>query len=242
MIYHGDFIRIAHSYLPVDISVIIPVYNESKNIKPLVQMLSRSLRPSIRYEIIFIDDGSTDGTEDIIRALQKKSKGIIYKNRHKKLGLSSAVVDGLRLARGEYVCVMDGDLQHDPKYIPEMYRFISKNPDSLVIGSRFIKKIGNPQRMDSKVGTFICRHIFNINVYDPLSGFFMLERKKFLSLLPRINPIGYKILLEILAKGRFSHIKEIPIIFHMREQGSSKLDLKTRLEFLTQLVQLFFTR
>lgn len=217
--------------------MIIPVYNEAGNIPVLISRIGSSLK-NIDYEVIFIDDGSEDGTEALVRALQKKNKKIRLIERGKKMGLSSAVITGLKHSRGKYVCVMDGDLQHDPKYLPEMYNYIVRTPNSIVIGSRFVKNLRNQQRLDSKVGTFLCRDVLGMKAYDPLSGFFMLERRKFLSLVPRLNPVGYKILLEILARGRFAKVKEIPIVFHMRKKGSSKLDLKTRAEFLKQVAML----
>ncbi|MEM0438071.1 MAG: polyprenol monophosphomannose synthase [Candidatus Micrarchaeia archaeon] len=219
------------------LSIIIPIYNEAANVKELVARISKSLGRQ-KYEIIFVDDGSTDGTGRIIRDIALKDKRIIYMNRGAKMGLSSAVMDGLKRASGEYVCVMDGDLQHDPAYLRKMYSIVKKHKDPLVIGSRFIKNLNNPQRADSKLGTLICRYALGINVHDPLSGFFMLRRDSFQKLAPKINPIGYKILLEILAKGRFSKIIEVPIVFHMRGKGSSKLDLKTRTEFLKQVAGL----
>ncbi len=226
----------------MDLSIIVPIYNEGANIKPLIKSISSSLKPSIEYEIVFVDDGSKDGTEKLIHTIQQKDKRIRLLERHKKLGLSSAVIAGLKLSKGKHICVMDGDMQHDPKYLPVMYGLASRIPNSLVIGSRFVKNLSNQQRLDSKFGTFICRYFLNVNVHDPLSGFFMLERRKFVSLVLKIDPIGYKILLEILAKGHFSKIREIPIVFHMREKGSSKLDLKTRTEFLKQMASLALIR
>lgn len=219
------------------LSLIIPIYNEADNVKELAARISKSLG-KLKYEIIFVDDGSTDGTGRIIRDIALKDRRIIYMNRGAKMGLSSAVMDGLKRASGEYVCVMDGDLQHDPVYLRQMYREVRRHKDALVIGSRFVKKLSNPQRADSMLGTLICRYALGIGVHDPLSGFFMLRRDSFQKLAPHINPIGYKILLEILAKGRFSRIIEVPIIFHMRGKGSSKLDLRTRAEFLKQVVEL----
>ncbi len=216
-----------------DLSVVIPIYNEGANIIPLVKSISSHLH-SIKHEIIFVDDGSNDGTDVIMNKLQKNKKNIKFINRGAKLGLSSAVLAGLAHAQGRYVCVMDGDLQHDPKYIPRMYSEVRKGTGCIVIGSRFIKDMHNQQRIDSRLGTFICRHVIGINAKDPLSGFFMLERRMFIELAPRINAVGYKILLELLARGKFSRIVEVPIVFRMRKRGSSKLDIRTRLEFVKQ--------
>jgi len=224
----------------VTLSIIIPIYNEGKNLLELVKQISVSL-DLIDYEIIFIDDGSKDNTIKILNEL-KKVYPIKIIERGKKLGLSSAVVNGLDFTTKKFVCVMDGDLQHNPKYIPEMLDLLIEDNNSLIIGSRFIKKLNNMQRLDSKFGTFFCKLFFNKKVEDPLSGFFMLSTANFKQVKDKINAIGYKILLELIVKGPFTKIKEIPIVFEERKEGSSKLDLKTRIEFLKQLFQLFFYR
>lgn len=194
----------------------------------------------IDYEIIFVDDDSQNTTPILIKQLKKKYP-IKYLQRGKKMGLSSAVMDGLKLAEKKFICVMDGDLQHDPKYISGMLDLIVEDNNRLIIGSRFIKNLNNKQRLDSILGTFICKLFFNKKVKDPLSGFFMLTRSNFTK-VKNINAIGYKILLELIVKGEFSEILEFPIIFNKRNFESSKLDIKTRLLFLKQLFQLIFLR
>jgi dolichol-phosphate mannosyltransferase len=234
------FIFISRSNVFVSLSIIIPIYNEESNLSKLTELISNNL-DMIDYEIIFVDDGSNDNTSILISQLKRKYP-IKLIQRSKKLGLSSAVITGLDFSTKKFVCVMDGDLQHNPKYIPEMLDFITEDNNSLIIGSRFIKRINNKQRLDSKVGTFFCKLFFNKKVEDPLSGFFMLSTSNFKSLKDKINAIGYKILLELIVKGQFSKINEIPIIFDEREGGKSKLDFKTRAIFLKQLFLLFFNK
>jgi dolichol-phosphate mannosyltransferase len=224
----------------VSVSIIIPIYNEANNISKLTELISKNL-DMVDYEIIFVDDGSKDNTSILISQLKSKYP-IKFIQRGKKLGLSSAVITGLDFATKKFVCVMDGDLQHNPKYIPEMLDLIIEDNNSLIIGSRFIKKLGNEQRIDSKIGTFFCKLFFNKKVEDPLSGFFMLSTSVFKSIKEKVNAIGYKILLELIVKGQFTKINEIPIIFEKRKEGKSKLDLKTRIEFLKQLFLLFFNK
>lgn len=224
----------------MSVSIIIPIYNEGKNISKLTELISENL-DMIDYEIIFVDDGSKDNTQILISQLKRKYP-IKLIQRGKKLGLSSAVITGLSFATKKFICVMDGDLQHNPKYIPEMLDLITEDNNLLIIGSRFIKKLKNKQRLDSIFGTLFCKFFFNKKVEDPLSGFFLLSKENFTKIKTKINSIGYKILLELIVKGSFSEIKEIPIIFEERKNGSSKLDFKTRLLFLKQLFQLFFNR
>ncbi len=232
------FIFISRFNVSVSLSIIVPIYNEGKNLSNLTKLISDNL-DMIDYEIIFVDDGSKDNTSILVNQLKRKYP-IKLIQRGKKLGLSSAVITGLDFATKKFVCVMDGDLQHNPKYIPEMLDLLVENNNSLVIGSRFIKKLKNKQRLDSKFGTFFCKLFFHKKIEDPLSGFFMLSKSNFNSIKEKINAIGYKILLELIVKGQFEEIKEIPIIFEERKEGSSKLDFKTRALFLKQIIQLLF--
>jgi len=234
------FIFISRFNVSVSLSIIVPIYNEGKNLSNLTKLISDNL-DMIDYEIIFVDDGSKDNTSILISQL-KRNYPIKLIQRGKKLGLSSAVITGLDFATKKFVCVMDGDLQHNPKYIPEMLDIITEDNNSLIIGSRFVKKLNNKQRLDSKFGTFFCKLFFHKKVEDPLSGFFMLSTQNFKEMKDKINAIGYKILLELIVKGPFNEIKEIPIIFEERKEGSSKLDLKTRMQFLKQLFQIFLYR
>lgn len=220
------------------LSIIVPVYNEGGNVEKLADLIHRNLQDD--YELIFVDDASNDDTSQKIKYISKSYHNIKHLRREAKLGLSSAVIYGLCAAKGDIICVMDGDLQHDPKYLPEM--LANMKGDDLIIGSRFVKHLNNVQRIDSKIGTFLCRHALHLNVCDPLSGFFMLRKDTFVKLVRKINPIGYKILLELLFHGDFENITEVPIKFHHRNNGGSKLDFKTRLEFVIQFGSLFFSK
>lgn len=191
------------------------------------------------YEIIIADDSSPDGTVKIARSLPKKYKVHVLL-RKKDKGLSKAVVDGFKIAKGNILGVMDADLAHPPKQIPEILDKIKKENADIAVGSRLIKqgKIKNwpiHRRIISKTATLLAKPLTEIR--DPMSGFFFIK-KEVIKNTP-LKPKGYKILLEILVKGNYKKTIEIPIIFKDRIAGGSKLTKKIYVEYLMQLFSLY---
>ena len=214
------------------LSIIIPTYNEKKNLAELVDRL-KNISPEA--EIIIIDDNSPDGTGEFARHL-----GLKVLIRPGREGLASAVLEGFKLARGDILCVMDADLSHPPEILPEMLRLIKSGSADLVVGSRLVRGGGTPrwawyQRLISDLARWPARLLTDIK--DVTSGFFMVKRAAIEGI--KINPIGYKILLEILAKGKFQKAVEVPIIFADRTGSKSKMGLKTTGEYLLQLAMLY---
>jgi len=220
------------------ISLIIPTYNEVKNIEILFKRI-HSILKGTNYEAILVDDDSPDGTA-------KKAKSLIKKYplrvivRKKDRDLSKAVVTGFKAAKGNILGVIDADLAHPPETIPIMVDIINKNAADLVIGSRQIEggKIENwpmNRRFVSKLASVLARPL--TNVHDPMSGFFLMKREVIKN--APLKPRGYKILLEILVKGNYSKVIEIPIIFRDRLEGESKLSAKVYLKYLIQLIGLY---
>ena len=219
------------------ISIIIPTYNESKNIPELVLRIKKSL--SCSYELIIVDDGSPDGTGLLAHKLGDEHP-IKVIQRGKKLGLSSAVMEGFKLANGELWCVMDADLSHPPETIALLLKELESQNADIVIGSRFAKggAIENwPKKrlIATNIAMLSVRALTSIK--DPMSGFFLL-RKEVVQNVPLI-PRGFKILLEILVKGRYKKALEIPIIFKDRIYGNSKVSSKVYMEFAIQLWDLY---
>ena len=203
------------------LSIIIPTYNESKNIKELVDRIKQSL--SDDYEIIIVDDGSPDGTSEIAAKLGGEHP-IKVINRGKKLGLASAVLEGFKLASGDLLGVMDADLSHPPEILPLLLKDMQEQAADIVIGSRFIEggRIENwPKKrlIATSVAILSVRPLTPIK--DPMSGFFILKKEVIdqVALIPR----GFKILLEILVKGRYKKAVEHPIVFKDRVFGDSKI-------------------
>ncbi|MBW2992576.1 polyprenol monophosphomannose synthase [Candidatus Woesearchaeota archaeon] len=218
------------------ISVVIPTYNEAENIAKLVKGIKNSLK-NRKYEIIIVDDNSPDNTAKI--AISLKNKFPIKVIKRKTRGLSSAVIAGFRFAKGDIIGVMDADLSHPQKKIPELIKALEKQNYDLAIGSRHIKGGGVEEwpfyrKTMSKFATLLARPLTNAK--DPMSGFFFFKKKILKNV--KLNPIGYKILLEILVKGKQKNIKEIPYIFRNRKIGKSKIGAKVYLDYLRHIFRL----
>lgn len=214
------------------LSIIIPTYNEKNNLAELADRLKNAAPEA---EIIIIDDNSPDGTGEFARHL-----GLKVLIRPGREGLASAVLEGFKLAHGDILCVMDADLSHPPEILPEMLRLIRSGSAELVVGSRLVSGGGQAdwsftRRMLSNIARWPARLLTDIK--DVTSGFFMVKRAVIEG--SKINPIGYKILLEILAKGKYKKALEIPIIFADRSGSKSKMGLRATGEYLLQLTMLY---
>lgn len=209
------------------LSIIIPTYNEKLNVIYLIKKIEFALKKhKLDSEIIFVDDNSPDGTGRILNELKKQYSNLKVINRLQKKSLSSAVIQGWKNAKGSIFCVMDADLSHDPEKIIELYNPIINNEAELTIGSRYVKYgriegFGITRKVMSKAGVFLGR-LFT-DVKDPMSGFFMI--KKGYALNTKLNPKGFKILLELIIKSKPKRIKEIPITFTSRKKGKSKIGI-----------------
>ncbi len=222
------------------LSIVIPTYNEGENIVPLVERIHNALS-AYDYEILFVDDDSKDGTADTIEKLSE-SYPVKVAVRKNERGLASAVVHGILNTTGQKVLVMDADLQHPPEVIPSLVKAAEGGAD-IVVASRYVKggscqEWGLFRKLVSAVSTAIA-HIFlppTRPVKDPMSGFFMFDRKVVEN--ARLQPRGYKILLEILMEGKFQNVVEVPFTFVTRDEGESKLNTKQQLEYLRHIYSL----
>ncbi|HBM16402.1 MAG TPA: hypothetical protein DD381_08700 [Lentisphaeria bacterium] len=217
-------------------SIVIPTFNEKNNIQPLLKEIFAAVQPfpNIDLEVIIVDDNSPDETGQKAEEMSKLYPVRVI-HRKEKLGLGSAVMEGFALSDRNYLGVMDGDLSHDPAIIPELI-FSLENYD-IAIGSRFQESSHvNNWRLDRKIisniGLMLAKLI--IKTSDPLSGYFSLNRKVLTGF--NLTSSGYKILLEILVKGNYSKINEIPFVFRSRGQGKSKLNYKEYLLFMKQVL------
>lgn len=226
------------------ITVVAPTYCEAQNIPLLVERLDQVRQEhGLAIELLLVDDDSQDGTPAVVAALQYDWVRLLV--RKGKRGLSSAVVDGLRAAHHDIFVVMDADLSHPPKKIPELVDALLAGSD-FAIGSRYIEggstdaDWGLGRRLNSKVATWLARPLTRVR--DPMSGFFALARQTFARGEPALNPTGYKIGLELLIKCRCQNISEVPIHFAARRHGHSKLTLTQKLQYLNQLWRLLAFR
>ena len=229
------------------ISIIIPTYNESKNIVRILKSIGDNLPKNLKVEAIVVDDNSPDGTGKIVEEYLNNVKKIAgytidVIHRTAKKGLSSAILSGIKQAGGNTIVVMDSDFSHPPQVIPKMIEYLKKYQCDLVIASRYIKG-GNidgwtlKRKIMSKVATMIAKKGLGVKTNDPMSGFFAFRK----NILKEINfdAIGYKILLEILVKKRGIHVKEIPYTFQNRDSGSSKLDSATIVDYIKSVWKLY---
>ncbi len=223
----------------MDLSIIIPTYNEAKNLDELVPLINNSLQTT-EYELIIVDDNSPDGTGKIAEKLSDKYPlRTIHRNR--KMGLATAVMDGFKIAKGDLFCVMDADLSHPPEKITEMIDFLKKGNADIVVGSRLIEggrieKWPFIRRLISFCAKCLVRPLTSIK--DPMSGFFIIKRNVLKN--TQLKPLGYKILLEILVKGRYKKIIEYPFVFKNRTNGKTKLDTKTVFYYFVHVVRLYY--
>ena len=218
----------------VEISIVVPTYNESENIENLLSAVSRTLK-GYDYEIIVVDDSSPDGTAKIVKRIITEDNRIRLLMRAGKLGLGSAILAGFGIAKGNYFLMIDADLSHRPEDIKQLID--SRKGADIVIGSRYIKGgkiVGWPvkRKLISKIAIVLVKMMFNLSVKDPVSGFALYKKETFERLDGKLRPIGYKLLLEVLAKSPGLIVTEIPITFINRKTGRSKLSFGEILKFI----------
>ncbi len=222
------------------ISIIIPTLNEEKNIFKLYEAIKKKFKCK-SYEIIYVDDDSSDKTQSKILSLKKQKKNVRYIFR-KERNLSTAFLDGVKISRGKYIVLMDADLQHSPNDINKLYNEITKKNLDIVIGSRFLKNSSNYSKslksiirlLLSKLFIAIINYLFKLNVTDPLAGFFICKRTS-LKNNKLLYKKGFKILLDYLIVNRKKiKLKEVPIKVNKRHYGNSKLNIKIFLLFVRQ--------
>ncbi|MBS3926533.1 MAG: glycosyltransferase family 2 protein [Nitrosarchaeum sp.] len=222
-----------------EVSIVIPTYNESENIKGILHLIKEHLPKNTMVEAIVVDDNSPDGTgkiaEDYFKSLKEKTLYTINViNRKTKEGLSSAILNGIEQAKGKIVVVMDSDFSHPPQLIPKLVEVLKQSKTDIVVASRYLNG-GNIQgwslkrKIISKIGTIIAKKGLGIKQSDPMSGFFAFNKDVIKGI--NFDAIGYKLLLEMIVKAKGVSIKEIPYTFLDRQNGKSKLGIKTILEF-----------
>merc|ERR1712137_163823 len=228
------------------ISLVIPTFREAPNIRPLSTRIHEVMKEKkIPYEIVFVDDNSNDGTTDIVDELREKDNiPVRVLVRTKDRGLSSAVVHGFKNAKNDVFVVMDADLQHDPKYIPSIAGPIMKGSADFVMGSRNVTggKVEDwplHRRIISWGATSMARPLSSSG--DPMSGFFSIHKKTF-EQARGLNPMGYKIGLELVVRCNCKKVQEVGIVFRDREHGESKLTMKQNLLYVRQLLGLYWAK
>jgi len=218
-------------------SLIIPTYNEAENIKPLLDSVT-SILDGLDFEVIIVDDCSPDETYKRVGEFHDKDSRVRCIVRKSEKGLSSAVIAGFERAKGDLLGVMDADLSHDPRILPKLINACAGEFD-LAVGVRSsIEGWGFKRKLISGVAKLLARVLVGIKLSDPMSGYFTLKRSVFERVKGELNPIGYKIFLEIYARAKPIKVLEVPFVFTDRVYGESKLDSGVILEYLKQLFNL----
>jgi dolichol-phosphate mannosyltransferase len=222
------------------VSIVVPSYLEADNLPLLVPRISAALA-GWPHEIIIVDDNSNDGTDQVVATLRKQGHALRLIVRAGQRGLSSAVLRGLAEARGQVLVCMDADLSHPPETLPYMIQTLVRDDVEFVIGSRYTRggttdgKWSWFRRLNSKAATLMARPFCQAK--DPLAGYFALQRTVF-ERAEALNPVGYKIGLELLVKCRCTRLAELPIHFEDRRFGQSKLSLREQISYLRHLKRL----
>jgi dolichol-phosphate mannosyltransferase len=228
---------VAPARAPIQLSVVVPTFNERDNVPAIVERLDRTLG-DLSWEVIFVDDSSPDGTAAAVRTLARTDPRVRLISRHNRRGLSSAVVEGGLAAAGDIVAVMDGDLQHDESVLPELYRRVASGEADVAAASRFLatgKTDGLSSRereQMSNTGIKLANFCFGLTLTDPLTGFFAMRREALERATPNLSALGFKILLDVITslKPR-PKVVEVPFTFRAREHGESKLDNRVMYDF-----------
>ncbi len=226
---------------PLELAVILPTYNERANLRPLVAKLDAALM-GIRWEAIYVDDNSPDGTADEARAINREDPRIRVIQRIGRRGLASAAIEGMLSTAAPFVAVMDADLQHDPALLTQMLSSVSSGECDVAVASRFAEgssteEWGRPDRVKaSGLANRIARKVTGVTLSDPMSGYFLLRAEVLRADAHRLSGVGFKILLDILATvDEPLKVKDFPMSFAARAEGESKLDRTVVFEFLVGL-------
>lgn len=226
------------------VSIVVPTFREAENLPVLAERIKAALSGSgIEWELVLVDDDSRDGSEAVVEGLSQRLPVRLEVRRDPPRDLSRSVLRGIVLSRFDRVVVMDADLSHPPERIPDLVRALDGDCD-MAVGSRYASggRIDRGwslwRRLNSFGATLLARPLAACS--DPMSGFFALDRR----VLPdfgQLRPIGYKVGLELMVRGRL-RVAEVPIGFSDRSRGASKMNLRQQVNYLRHLKRLYLHR
>jgi len=220
-----------------DLTIVVPTLNERENLEPLLALVTAVLG-DVSWEVIFVDDDSSDGTADHARVLARRNARVRCLHRIGRRGLATACIEGVLASASPYVAIMDGDLQHDEQLLPHMLDVLRSEPVDLVVGSRYVaggevgEGLSGTRARVSGFATWLARFICKAEIADPMSGFFMLRREVFERAVGSLSQQGFKILLDLMASSpQPLRVRELPYKFRKRRYGESKLDVLVAWEY-----------
>jgi dolichol-phosphate mannosyltransferase len=226
---------------PIDVAVVLPTYNEGKNIPEVIARV-RSVLEGLSWEMIFVDDDSPDGTAEAVLEYARSDRRIRLVQRVGRRGLSSACIEGMLATSANYIAVMDADQQHDEAILPKMLARLRDEELDIVVGTRnadggSMGQFSAKRILLSRLGRRISKSVCHCELSDPMSGFFLLRRGFLMDVVRRLQGEGFKILVDLLASAeRRVRVGEIGYRFRLRKYGESKLDLLTAVEYLFLIV------
>ena len=226
-------------------TIVIPVYNEAKNLRILIPKIYQELK-NIKFELIIVDDNSNDGTSRVLKKFNNKNLNYII--RKSERDLSKSCILGFKKARYKNIIVMDGDLQHKPSDIKKFLRIFHKNNPDIIVGTRDLFK--NKKHNLNIFRLFASRVlILSVNLLlgnktsDPMSGFFMFKKNIFVKSQKKLIEKGYKILLDLLyVKNQKIKVVDVKINFDSRMKGKSKMSLKILINLISMILKKFFSK
>jgi dolichol-phosphate mannosyltransferase len=224
-----------------ELAVVIPVLNERDNLPPMIEALEKALS-SIDFELVVVDDDSPDGSAEVARTLARNHPQIRVLQRIHRKGLSSAVIEGMMSSSAPYLAVIDADMQHDETILPAMLAKLKSGNFDLVVGSRNISggsmgKFAADRLALSNFGKRLSRLVYRADLTDPMSGYFVLDRRFLEEVVRGLSSTGFKLLIDLLASShRPIRIAEVGYAFRQRLRGESKLDILVGLEYVKLLV------
>jgi dolichol-phosphate mannosyltransferase len=224
-----------------ELTVVVPTFNERTNVPLLVARLQRTL-DGIDWEVIFVDDDSPDHTAAAARALGESDARVRCIRRIGRRGLAGACLEGMLASQARFVAVIDADLQHDESLLTAMLARLRHGDVDLAVASRYAGAgsaagLAGRRARYSRWSTVLARRLLQVNLSDPMSGFFMLRRNAIEELAPALSSQGFKLLLDIVASARGTlRIAEFPYVFRERQHGESKLDARSVLDFFALLL------
>lgn len=227
--------------LPIRISIIAPTYNEAKNVVPFAERVKTALADH-DWELLFVDDNSADGTAQKAFDYGKTEPRVRPIIRLTDRGLAKSSIQGLLSAKGDVLCVLDADGQHDPSVVLEMVGRMERDGLDIVSAARRLEDdealegLSPLRRKLSQIGNALSSFVIGRKLSDPLTGFFLIRRDRFLKLAPELGDPGFKLLLDILYTDKTLRHGEVFFDFGTRLHGTSKLDSHVLWKFATFLM------
>lgn len=225
----------------MDITLVIPTYNEAENVPILLENVYKVFSEhGLDGNVTIVDDNSPDGTWKVAEELRGRYEGLKVIRRMNERGLSSAVLEGFRSSESAILGVMDADLSHPAESIPAIVAPLIRGDAEISVGSRYVSEGGIEdwparRKISSRLATLAVRGLTSVK--DPMSGFFFLKREVIKD--AKLNPLGFKIALEILVRGKYDKVVEVPITFRDRLYGETKLGSGVIIDYLLHVIKLY---